>query len=135
MPDPFAALDAMVSAAVEDAFGVAITIIPRLPGSQYVDPGVDPDRPAVQVRAIYSSGPAIDTVGGQGTAGASGGSTKASGQSLVIWLSPATVRSIPYGIRKGDQLSFVDEPHRTFVISNPRPTQTGDLELVITRWE
>lgn len=133
MPDPFAALDDLVSGAVEAAFGIEIVIRPRLPGSQYVAAAPDPARPQRKVRAIFSSGPAIDTVGGQGMAGASGGTTKIGGQTLVLWLSPGAVRSIPYALRKGDGVIFVDEPGLTYGIVSPRPTNTGDLELIITR--
>ncbi|MGN7870542.1 hypothetical protein [Paracoccus sp. 22332] len=133
MPDPFAALDDLVSGAVEAAFGTEIIIKPRLPGSQYVAPAPDPARPDRQVRAVFSSGPAIDTIGGQGMAGASGGTTKIGGQTLVLWLSPGVVRSIPYALRKGDGVAFVDDPVLTYEIVVPRPTNTGDLELIITR--
>ena len=133
MPDPFAALDDLVSGAVESAFGIEIIIKPRVPGSQYVDAAPDPARPEKRVRAIFSSGPAIETVGGQGMAGASGGTTKIGGQTLVLWLSPSTTRSIRYALRKGDGVVFVDEPGVTYEIVSPRPTNTGDLELIITR--
>lgn len=135
MSDPFAGLDDMVSAVVGQVFGVPVIITPRLPGSQYVDPGADPERVAITVTAVYSSGPAIENIGGQGVSGASGGTTKISGQSLVFWLSPATIRTIPYAIRKGDELAFADSPVRVFQVSNLRTTNTGDLELVVTRWE
>lgn len=133
MPDPFAALDDLVSGAVEKAFGVEIILKPRRPRSQYVAAAPDPERPERQVPAIFSSGPAIETVGGQGNAGASGGTTKIGGQTLVLWLSPRTMRSIPYPLRKGDGIVFVDEPGLTYEIASPRPTNTGDLELIITR--
>lgn len=133
MPDPFAALDDLASGAVEAAFGIEIVIQPRLPGSQYVAAGPDPARPKMRVRAIFSSGPAIDTVGGQGMAGASGGTTKIGGQTLVVWLSPRTMRSIPYALRKDDGVVFVDEPGLTYEITGLRPTNAGDLELIITR--
>ncbi len=133
MPDPFAALDDLVSGAVEQAFGVGITLKPRLPGSQYVAAAPDPARPENRVQAIFSSGPAIDTIGGQGASGATGGTTKIGGQTLVLWLSPGAVRSIPYALRKGDGVVFVDEPGLTYEITGLRPTNTGDLELIITR--
>lgn len=133
MPDPFAAFDRLVADAVETHFSREIVIMPRLPGSQYVAAGPDPARPPQTVRAVFSSGPAIDTIGGQGAAGASGGTTKIGGQTLVLWLSPRAVASLPYGLRKGDAVAFTDQPGLSYEVVTPRPTDTGDLELIITR--
>lgn len=133
-PNPFAALDAAVSEVVNDVFGSRAIIIPfRAPVSQYAMATEDPTRPPAEVVGVFSSGPAIDGIGGQGRAGASTGPTLIAGQSLVFWISAQTVGALPYAVRTGDRLRFPDAPiARRYRISSIRPTDMADLELNLT---
>lgn len=132
MPGPFDALDAMVSAAVEEAFGSGAIIQPRAGLNQYGGPVADPARPPGIVTGVFSSASA--TAGVEGSASGEGrkGGTKIGGLTPVFWLSPAAVASLGYAVRAGDGLVLTGPPARTFRISRADPTDTGDLELVLT---
>ncbi len=133
-PSPFAELDAIVSEAVEEEFGSRATLMPfTQASSQYANPRPDPARPEAEVVGIFSSGPAIDGIAGQARAGASSGPTMITGQSLVFWISAATVEALPWAVRSGDRLRFPDaaDPRR-YRIAAIRPTDMGDLELMLT---
>lgn len=132
MPNPFDALDAGLCAAVEGTFGEEAMLQPRLAASQYSAITADPDRPPRQVRGVFSSGSAVSGLEGAGVASGRTGSTTIAGQTPVFWLSPATIASLGYRIRAGDGLTLTGPPARTFRISRVDPTDTGDLELVLT---
>lgn len=127
----FADLDAIVSGTMLAEFGIRGIISPRI-ASQYGAAQPDPTRAQTEVRGIFSSGPAVDNIGGQSRGGAPGGATMIGGQTLVFWLAAATTRSLAYPIRRGDRVILPDEaaPNR-FAVSAIRPTDMGDLELVM----
>lgn len=130
--NPFDRLDALISESVLSRFGIPVRIIPHLP-SRYGAAVQDPARPSVEVTGIYSSGPAVVGIGGEVRAGASTGPTRIAGQSTVLWLSPATVRAIPYYLKADDRVEFIDRPApNRWKVSAFRPTDTGDLELSLT---
>lgn len=130
--NPFDRLDALMSESVLSRFGIPVRIIPHLT-SRYGASGPDPARPVVEVTGIYSSGPAVEGIGGQMRAGASTGPMRIAGQSTVLWLSPLTVEAIPYYLRVDDRVEFVGRPSpNRWKISSFGPTDTGDLEIGLT---
>lgn len=133
--NPFAALDDAASAAVQAAFGIAARIIPYRAATSYSEGGPDPERPPVDLVCIMSSAPVAPRIGGDNLGGITTGSGKLAGQDLVLWITPADVRSIRWEIRKNDRvvLPNVDERYPAqFKIAAVRPTDMGDLELVLS---
>ena len=132
--NPFAALDDCMTAACEQAFGIALRIEPMTAPGSYGEGVPDPLRPAFDTRGVLSSAPKIDGAGGQGR-DEFGGPTKVSGQTVVIGLSALIVRTLLYQLRPGDRviLPGVLPPYPTrYKISRLLPTDLGDLELVLT---
>lgn len=132
--NPFAALDDRMSAACEQAFGIAVRIEPLTAPGSYGEGVPDPLRPAVDARGILSSAPKIEGAGGQGR-NEFGGPTKVSGQTVVIGLSALTVRTLLYQLRPGDRIILLGvlPPYPTrFKISRLLPTDLGDLELLLS---
>ncbi|MGA0615943.1 hypothetical protein [Paracoccus sp. KR1-242] len=131
--NPFAPLDDAMAAACEQAFGIAVRIEPWADVGGYGDGGPDPDRPPRAVVGILSSAPRIEGAGGQGR-NEFGGPGKVSGQTVVVGLSAATIRSLPYELHPGDRIVLpnVQPPYpTTFVISRLLPTDLGELELFL----
>lgn len=122
----------MVSAAVEVSFGSGATIQPRAGMNQYGGAVSDPARPARVVSGVFSSASASAGVEGSGSGDGLRGGTKIAGVTPVFWLSPATVAALGFAVRAGDALVLAGPPARTFRISRTDPTDTGDLELLLT---
>lgn len=131
--NPFAALDDMMMEACDMAFAIRVRLEPQTAPGSYGEGAPDPDRPAADVRGILSSAPKLDGIGGQGTDRTSGPG-KVSGQTVVIGLSAATLRALPWRLRVNDGVVLPDvtPPNPTrYRITRLLPTDMGDLELLL----
>ena len=134
MPTPFDALDAAISRAVNAAFGetTAATIQPRT-RSEYAE-GNDATRPARSIRGVFSEVTIETDPAGVRNGDGFDGVTKLSVVKAEFWMPAAEAAALPYAIKPGDRLTLNGRAGApTYTVTEPRPTQAGDINLLLAR--
>lgn len=132
MPSPFDDLDGALSRAVMDAFGetVAASLRPRTI-SEYAD-GADPDRPARDIRGVFTEAHDVAQPRGAEFSGV----TRLSVHRAEFFIAAADLAAVPYAIRQKDRLAF---PGRAgapvYSIADMQRGDTGGLNLLLVAGE
>ncbi len=133
MVSPFDALDELVSAAVETAYGEAAILTPRV-SSQYLQRSADGSRPAANVWGVFSAGPGESQIKGQASGGEFSGSTRMQVMRAEFWLTAAQVSALGFAPAKGDRIAF---PGRAvspvYTVTAIQHTGLGDTALILVR--
>jgi len=125
-------LDALAGQAVTGIFGTVCQITPMLKGEYTVGP--DPDRPAVEVRGVFSLNPEVESVRGQRTQGEFLGTTKVGVSEAAVQIIAAEVAKIGYDLRDGDRVLLPEvSGHQTYEVNIVHQLDCGDLLVGLTR--
>lgn len=120
----FADLEAMVSGAVDDVFGEAVSIVPRAAG-EYVAGGADPDREPFTVTAIVDFKPVVTTTR-RGSRDGGDMPELAADQIHVSIAAPG----LPFVPRQGDVVVATSRtPVVAFAIAVAEPDELGRILL------
>lgn len=128
---PWHLLDRIAGRALDSTFGGRVRITPRNQAGQYDDPSIDPSRPEQVVLGHFARDPATGDFRGSviGTEVRGGTRLSFNGETTVLWTG-AAYASIGYELRKGDILTFLDEPGEpAFSIVKDPHRQGQDVEI------
>ena len=132
MPSPFDNLDGALSRAVMGVFGetVAASLRPRTI-SEYAD-GADPDRPARDIRGVFTEAHDVAQPRGAAMGSEFSGVTRIAVHQAEFFITAADLAAVPYAIRQKDRLAF---PGRAgapvYSIADMQRGDTGDLNLLL----
>lgn len=135
MTSPFDALDAMVSGAIEGAFGETVRFIPRASrrGAQYVVASADPDRSPIDFVAVPTDAAKFVDSRGQRTGSRMVSVTRIVAGRFELWVSAATVEASGLDIVTGDLVRLIERDGApTFNVVDAVPEGAGDLRVVLS---
>jgi len=130
MTTDFDQYEELAADAISSVLGRAAIISPRVLADQYSVATADPDRAEFTIRGVLSLAPEPVKMTGQRSGGQLTGTTRISATGAEFWISGADYASAPHPIRQGDKLTV---GWVVYSVSDPRPTDTADINIILTR--
>lgn len=99
--------------------------------SEFAD-AADPDRPARQIRGVFSAAPEQSDMKGRTKGASVTGVTEFAVVACEFWVPAAEVAALPYDIRTGDRIQLTGRPGAPiYSVSVPQAYDTGDINLLL----
>lgn len=136
MASPFDHLDAQVSAAVNAAFGEAVTIRPMTENGRTA-PTVDGTREVKIITVQFALAPDTDYLSGARRGSEMMGSSRLNTNAAEAWISAEEASTLGYDLTTGDRIVLhTREGLPVYQISAaPQIYDTGDVNLILVREE
>jgi hypothetical protein len=133
MTSQFYDIVADLNAAVSEAYGEVVRIVPRRDG-QYIAPTSDTDRQPVEVVAAFTNSPGIEFLAGGRRGSEMVGGTRLAVTEATLWIGRENYEALGFEIVKGDRIELISrEGWPAYSVAAAQKGHVGDINFLLIR--